>query len=217
MSDQMGDVGAPRPHVTIPFDPAKMRAERSGSRGGGPTTPRQRRTAIGCGALVVIAFVVWPLIRWAARVWVDWLWFGEVGQQQLWWTNVLSPVAVGVAFALLTFAIIFTNMRIARRMAPKAGPVLRSGEVTQPWEEALLIARERISPWIDRAILLAAAVFAWINGSTMAAQWRTFRLALTGVQFPHHRSAVRSQRRVLRVPVPGASRHLRAGSWACSS
>jgi uncharacterized membrane protein (UPF0182 family) len=183
MSDQMGDAGAPRPHVTIPFDPAKMRAERSGSRGGG-STPRQRRTAIGCGALVVVAFVVWPLIRWGARVWIDWLWFGELGQHQLWWTNVLSPIAVGLVFGVLSFIIIVVNMRIARRMAPKAGPVLRTGEVTQPWEEALLVARERISPWIDRAIWLVALVAAWINGSTMAAQWKTYRIALTGVQFP---------------------------------
>jgi uncharacterized protein len=182
MSDQMGDVSPPQPHVTIPFDPSKMRSSRSGGRG--TSTPRQRRTAIGCGALVVIAFVLWPLIRWLARVWIDWLWYGELGQQQLWWTNVLSPIVVGLVFGVLSFAIIFINLRVARRMAPKAGPVLRSDEVTQAWEEALLMARERISPWIDRAIWLAALLFAWINGSAMAAQWKTFRVALTGVQFP---------------------------------
>ncbi len=183
MSDNQGDFGPPRPRVTIPFDPTKMRSERP-SEPRKPSTPGQRRTAIGCGALVVIAFILWPLVRWAARVWIDWLWFGELGQSQLWWTNVLSPIGVGVLFGALTFAILFTNLRVARGLAPKAGPVLHTGEVTQPWEEALSIARERISPWIDRAILLASLFFAWVNGSTMAAQWRTFRLALTGVLFP---------------------------------
>ncbi len=182
MSDETGDVSPPQPHVTIPFDPSKMRSSRSG--GKGTSTPRQRRTAIGCGALVAIAFVIWPLVRWGARVWIDWLWFGELAQRELWWTNVLSPLVIGAVFFVLTFAILLTNLRIARRMAPKAGPVLRPGEVTQAWEEALLVARERISPWIDRAIILAALFFSWVNATTMAAQWRTFRLSLTGVQFP---------------------------------
>ncbi len=184
MSDNAGGVTPPRPHVTIPFDPTRVKTGSGGSRGGGGTSPRQRRGAIGCGALVVIAFIVWPLIRWAARVWVDWLWFGELAQRDLWWTNVLTPLAIGVLFGVLTFAILFTNLRIARRMAPKGGPTLRPGEVTQPWEETLLLIRDRVSPWVDRAIVLASLLFAWVNGSTMAAQWRTLRLALTGVQFP---------------------------------
>ncbi len=74
-------------------------------------------------------------------------------------------------------------MRIARRMAPKAVPIGMPEGTPPQLEMAIERFRASMGPVLDKAILIAAAVFAFINGTAMASQWETFRLWLGRVPF----------------------------------
>ena len=127
-------------------------------------------------------FIGIPIITWLATVWTDYLWFVDLGHQEVFIVQIVSRVAVAVVFALLAFALLFVNARIARGMAPQA--VLTSlGDMPQQWEEAILQIRSRIGPFLDRIILWGSILVAVLVGIGMSANWETFRIALAAVPF----------------------------------
>ena len=127
-------------------------------------------------------FIGIPIISWLATVWTDYLWFVDLGHQEVFIVQIVSRVAVAVVFALLAFALLFVNARIARGMAPQA--VLTSlGDMPQQWEEAILQIRSRIGPFLDRIILWGSILVAVLVGIGMSANWETFRIALAAVPF----------------------------------
>ena len=127
-------------------------------------------------------FIGIPIITWLATVWTDYLWFVDLGHEEVFIVQIVSRVAVAVVFALLAFALLFVNARIARGMAPQA--VLTSlGDMPQQWEEAILQIRSRIGPFLDRIILWGSILVAVLVGIGMSANWETFRIALAAVPF----------------------------------
>lgn len=136
---------------------------------------------IGTG--IVLFMVVLPFIGWAARVWTDYLWYGDLGQTGVFWTRIQSQLAIGAAFALATFIIVFANMWVARRFAPKVMPVGFPEGMPPQMEEFLTQIRRLTGPLLDKVIIIGAAVLAFLNGSSMASQWTTFRLAIEGASF----------------------------------
>ena len=88
----------------------------------------------------------------------------------------------GLVFGVITFLLLFINMRFARRMAPRA--VLTSvGEMPPQFEEAVINLRAKAGPILDRIILWGSMLVAFFVGLAMSESWDTFRLAMTGVGF----------------------------------
>ncbi|MHB9002873.1 MAG: UPF0182 family membrane protein [Coriobacteriia bacterium] len=140
---------------------------------------RSARIALIVG-IVVFAFV--PLLGSLAAFYTDFLWFVDLGHQQVFMTRITSSIATGIAFGVLAFVLLFVNARIARRMAPRA--VLTSvGDMPPQFEELLVRLRTQLGPIIDQLVLWGSIGIAVAVGLGMAEHWETFRLAFSGVRF----------------------------------
>jgi uncharacterized membrane protein (UPF0182 family) len=106
---------------------------------------------------------------------VDWLWFGEVGYRQVFWTRLWTQVLLGVVVFAVFFAIVFSNVELARRLAP-GYRVNASGEMLEPRSEAV----RRTVGWGGLAVCVVAAVIASVNAS---GKWFTVLLGLKGGLF----------------------------------
>ena len=146
----------------------------------GKTRPR---VALLMTIAATIVFIGIPFVTWLAGVWADWRWFSDLGQGAVFTTRIVSQLAVGAVFALLTFIILFTSMRFARRMAPRLVPVRFPEGIPEQLETVLLSIRGKMGPILDFAILASALVLAFLNGLGMSANWETFRISLASVPF----------------------------------
>ncbi len=140
------------------------------------------KARIVVGAVMVVVLFGLPFLTWLATVYTDYLWYVDLGQRSVFVVRLVSSLAIGIAFAIAAFALLFVNVRIARRMAPRA--MLTSvGNMPPQLEEAILQIRARIGPILDRVILWGSLAAALIVGITMASQWVPLRLALASVPF----------------------------------
>jgi uncharacterized membrane protein (UPF0182 family) len=85
-----------------------------------PGRARRRRLIVLLVAIVIaliLALVVF------LRYYVDWLWFGEVALRTVFWRRITTGAIIGPIFAVAFFAIMYGNIAIACRFAPKYRPV----------------------------------------------------------------------------------------------
>lgn len=133
--------------------------------------------------VAVLLFVVLPLGGWLVRLWINYLWFADLGQKSVFLTRLGSQLAIGFAFFALAFLLLYANMAIARRMAPKAVPVALPDDVPEQIVAVFERFRGNMGPILDQAVLWGALLLAVFNGVGMARQWQTFRLAMASVPF----------------------------------
>jgi len=133
--------------------------------------PLRRRLAIA--ALVAVGVLVLAVIL--ARLYVDWLWFGEVGLRTIFWKRVAIGIVAGPVFAAAFFAVVYGNLLVARRLAPRYRPV--------EGIDVIEVVHESASRWVGRIGLLVALVGALIAGRSGAGAWLVFARALDGVPF----------------------------------
>ena len=144
---------------------------------------RPRTAAWLMGAVFLLAFVVLPFITWLAGVWVDFAWFTDLGQRAVFVTRIVAQFEVGSVFALLSFVVLYTSMRVARRFAPRAIPVGFPEGTPPQIAEGLDRLRGNMGPFLDKAIFFGALILAFLNGLDMSSNWQTFKLALASVPF----------------------------------
>ncbi|MDP2181918.1 MAG: UPF0182 family protein, partial [Actinomycetota bacterium] len=70
--------------------------------------------------IATAVFLGMPLLGWLATVYTDWLWYLDLGEQQVFIVRIVSSVATAAIFGVFAFATIFVNVRIARGLAPRA-------------------------------------------------------------------------------------------------
>src|SRR5207247_9820030 len=69
----------------------------------------------------LLIFLILALLLSTANslaLYVDWLWFAEVGYQQVFLTLLSTQVMVGAAFGLTFFLVLFSNLVIAASHEP---------------------------------------------------------------------------------------------------
>jgi hypothetical protein len=128
---------------------------------------------LAIGAAVAVCVGVLAIIL--ARLYVDWLWFGEVGLRTVFWKRLAVGGVTAVGFGAAFFAVVYGNLVIARRLAPKYRPVEGVDVIEAVHETALR--------WVGRAGLLAALLGAFIAARSAAGSWLVFARALEGVPF----------------------------------
>lgn len=117
-----------------------------------------------------------------ATFYTDALWYEDLGQSGVFWTRITSSWVTGLVFFALFFAILYVNVLVARKMAPRT--VLRAtDEVGFRFEMALQQLRDVLQRFSGTALAALSAVAAVISGAAMASQWSVFRLALAAVPF----------------------------------
>ena len=80
---------------------------------------RVRRRRIIIGVIVVAVIVVLAVSGRLLGLYVNWLWFGEVGFRSVFWTRLWWQVLVGLCAFALFFVVVFPNVELARRLAPE--------------------------------------------------------------------------------------------------
>ena len=131
-----------------------------------------RRRSAAAAALAVVAVVVVVVVL---RLYVDWLWFGEVGLRVVFWRRLTVALVTGPVFAAAFFAVVFGNIAIARRLAPKYRP-LEGVDVIE-------VVHEGAARWVRRVGLAVALLGALITGAGGAGAWLLFARAVNGVRF----------------------------------
>ena len=134
---------------------------------------RRRRIVI---AAVVVAVVV--LLALSGRIlglYVDWLWFGEVGFRPVFWTRFWWHIVIGlIAFAVF-FAIVWPNVELARRLAPSYR-VTSSGDLLEP-------RSDRVKRWVGWGGLAVCLLASFVAASSLSSDWQTFLLYIRQVPF----------------------------------
>ncbi len=144
---------------------------------------RPRLTVVVLGGFFLALFVVLPLLTWLSGVWVDLAWFSDLGQRAVFITRIVSQLATGAIFSLLTFLVLYVSMRVARLMAPRAVPVGMPQGTPEQVGEVIDRVRAGIGPFVDKVILYGSLTIAFFSGLDMSHNWQAFRLALASVPF----------------------------------
>ena len=128
---------------------------------------RQRRwPAFVIGGMVVLAV----LFTVMSTFYIDLLWYREINQSGVFWTELRTKVALGAVFGLLFFGLLYANLLVTRRLAP---PPLR---FLTPEQEAIERVRLAFEPILGWALPVAAAVLALLVGIGVSRQWQVFLL-----------------------------------------
>ena len=127
--------------------------------------------------LLVVVFVLLLLsLGNSLALYVDWLWFGEVGYQSVFTTLLSSQVLVGGAFGAVFFLVFFANVYLAGRHQP-----------TRYWGTVdSLVLLQLAAPLRNRPARTvggAAAVFALIAALGGAGHWEDYLLFRNAVPF----------------------------------
>lgn len=139
---------------------------------------RVRPTTIAAGVIVVLLLASGAI----AEFYTDLLWFDNLGQSGVFWRTLGWEWANGAVAAVLFFAILYVNLRIARSMVPAT--VFRLADTPAArFEEGLQQLRERIGRVGGLAVLAVSAVAALISGAAIAEQWQTIALAFSAGTF----------------------------------
>ena len=134
--------------------------------------PRNRigsRGRIALVALVVALFVLLTSLRGIAGFYTDFLWFDSLGYRSV-FTGVLgAKITLVVIFSLVFFVLLWVNLFIADRLAPRFRPA-------GPEEEVIERYHEIIGNRTGLVRLGIAAVFGLIAGAGQSGRWHDWIL-----------------------------------------
>ena len=128
------------------------------------------------GIFLFVIFLVLISVRQLISVYVDWLWFQEVGYTQVFTTSLIFKTLLallgGGFFALLIYA----NARIAARAVRGIRFLDQENFIELP-------SLELIDPLVQRLLLPAALVLGLFAAPQAASHWESFLLLLYPTSF----------------------------------
>ncbi len=143
-----------------------------------------QRSRVRPGMIVAIAIVTLLLLSGAiAEFYTDLLWYQDLGQSAVFWRTLGWRWAAGSLSAVLFFALLYVNLRIARSMTPATTVRALDNSPSARFEQALQQIRERVGQVGGRVVLGASVAASLIAGSAVAGSWQTLALAVSGGSF----------------------------------
>jgi uncharacterized membrane protein (UPF0182 family) len=138
--------------------------------------PRRRFRLRGwiIGAIVLVIVLLFSL-RGLAGFYTDYLWFDSVGQGSTWSRLLAARVAPALVFTVVFFVIMFVNLVIADRLAPKYRSM-------GPEDELIARYHQFAGPYTMRIRIGVSLFFALIAGIGVSSQWKQW------VLFTHYQS-----------------------------
>ena len=143
-----------------------------------PAKPRRSRHSRRRIIWSIVAAIVVLVLIFGSRIlglYVDWLWFGEVGFRGVFWTRIWWQVLVGVVAFVVFFVIVEFNVELARRLAPSYR-VTAAGDLLEP-------RSDRVRRWVGWGGVGVSLLAAFIAGISASAQWQTFLLYVKQAPF----------------------------------
>ncbi len=142
----------------------------------GPRRRLSRRGRIAVTVLAATVVVLFLSLRGIAGVYTDFLWFGSVGLSSV-WTGILGArIALGVIFTGAFFVLLWANLLIAERLAPRFRPIGPEEELLERYHA--VVGRRK---GIVRAAV--AFLFALVAGVGVSAQWESWLLFTNRTEF----------------------------------
>src|SRR5438067_1361591 len=146
---------------------------------GEPRARRQRRTGRGRILLVIAAiglFVLITTLRSIASFYTDYLWFQSIGQTGVWRGVLGTKLALAFVFISAFFVLLWLNLFIADRIAPKFRPA-------GPEEELIERYHELVGRRTGLVRIVVSLLFAVIAGAGASGQWQEWLLFRNYVPF----------------------------------
>jgi uncharacterized membrane protein (UPF0182 family) len=145
-----------------------------------PTVERRRRPRFRVrGWLIAAAVAVIVLLfslRGLAGFYTDYLWYDSIGQDGTWRRLLSARIVPALVFTVVFFAIMFANLLIADRLAPKYRSMGPEDELVERYQQAIASYTGRIRVGI-------ALFFALVAGVGVSSQWRQWVLFTNRVDF----------------------------------
>jgi uncharacterized membrane protein (UPF0182 family) len=143
-----------------------------------PQPPRRRSRFRFRGwmiGVVVVLVVLLFSLRGLAGFYTDYLWFDSLGQGSTWSSLLAARVAPALVFTVVFFVIMFVNLVIADRIAPKY-------RAMGPEDELIARYQQVAGPFMMRIRIGVSLFFALIAGIGVSSQWKQWIL------FTHYQS-----------------------------
>jgi hypothetical protein len=139
-----------------------------------------RRRVITWVIIAAAAWVLFWVIPGLLVFYTDWLWFGEVGYRLIFWKILLTKVFLGLIFGLAFFLLLFGNVALARRLAPRA-----------TWYEQERRFRQEVAEFMEfyvgRYLYITAVIvlllLSWAVAKGASDQWQKALLFLHPTRF----------------------------------
>jgi uncharacterized membrane protein (UPF0182 family) len=128
------------------------------------------------GLLFFIVFILLLSFRQGLGLYVDWLWFDEVGHTQVFTTSLSYKFTLALVSGLFVAALIYLNVKIAAAMP--SGPRLSTADNVIELPPA-----ELVDPLLRRLLLPAALIIGLIAAPQAASNWELLPLFLNPVPF----------------------------------
>jgi uncharacterized membrane protein (UPF0182 family) len=140
-----------------------------------PSIRVSRRGKIAIAVLISL-FVILSLLGTVARVYTNWLWFGEVGFRNVFSSILLTRIVLFLLFGLVLTVAIGANVLLAYRMRPPFRPISQEQENLE---------RYRVTLEPRKKIIFGALLAVVFIASGMAAQqnWKVWQLWRFGQSF----------------------------------
>jgi len=132
---------------------------------------RSKRVLITIAAIIVLAILWFQFVG----VYINWLWFGEVGYRQGWSTQVLSEVLLFIIGGVVGAGAVFLSLLLAYRSRPVFVP---SGEA-DPLSPYRTVVSSRPKTFIFSISILVGIICAF----SAQGSWRTVQLWLHAQNF----------------------------------
>jgi uncharacterized membrane protein (UPF0182 family) len=138
-----------------------------------PSISRRAKIIIG---VVVLLVLLLSVLGSLVRLYVDWLWFGEVGFRQVFRTGLRTRVFLFFTVGVLMTLVIGANIALAYRFRPPFRPV-------SPEQQNLERYRTALEPRRRLAALLVSGLLGLFAGITAQTKWETWLLWRNGTRF----------------------------------
>lgn len=115
----------------------------TGSPGKRPVLPKRARLLVTAGMGMLALLLFGPRL---VDIYVDWLWFGEVGFRSVWITVLLTRLAIVAAVALVVAGIVLAALLPAYRSRPFFVPDEPQRDPVAPLRSAVM-RRPRLFGW----------------------------------------------------------------------
>ncbi len=136
------------------------------------------RTLLAVSLVLVVILAL--SMRAIATFWTDFLWFDQLDLSSVWRRLLSAKVTLGAATTLVFFVLLWGNLMLADRLAPKYQAI------PGPEDELLVRYRELVAGR-QRVLWLVVAFFiAVIPGFGASAQWQEWLLFRFGGSFPQN-------------------------------
>jgi hypothetical protein len=141
--------------------------------------PRPRRANRGRASLIAVGvalFFALTSLRGMAGFYTTYLWFTELGFGDIWRGVLGTKVALVLGFSLAFFVLLWLNLFIADKLAPRFNLVGPDDELVQRY-------REVVGRHVGKVRIVVAALFALLAGGNTAGQWNNWLLFRNSVDF----------------------------------